>query len=158
MVSKKKKKKGLYRIWPNLRLIFRPRSEIFTFFPLKIRWSPKKKGLHRFWDCFFGPIRKSKRLREGCFPMEGLFSIFHKKSASKPPKWCGFAYFISQWGGSSPPAPPLATLLIISMFSIFALAIKFDCIFLIIFQSFHLFVSCIFDKLAPPEHMLQKVF
>ena len=35
------------------------------------------------------------------------------------------------------------------MFSIFTLAIKFDCLFLIIFQSFHLFVSFIFDKLAP---------
>ena len=32
-----------------LRLIFRPKSEIRTFFPPKIRWSPKrkKKGLHR---------------------------------------------------------------------------------------------------------------
>ena len=39
----------------------------------------------------------------------GLFSIFHKKSASKAPKTCNFAYFTSQWG----PAP-LATLLIVS--------------------------------------------
>ena len=36
------------------------------------------------------------------------------------------------------------------MFSIFTLAIKFDCLFLTIFQSFHLFVSFVFDKLAPP--------
>ena len=36
------------------------------------------------------------------------------------------------------------------MFSIFALAIKFDCLFLTNFQSFHLFVSFVFDKLAPP--------
>ena len=36
------------------------------------------------------------------------------------------------------------------MFSIFTLAIKFDCIFLTIFQSFHLFVSFIFNKLASP--------
>ena len=36
------------------------------------------------------------------------------------------------------------------MFSIFTLAIKFDCLFLAIFQSFDLFVSFIFDKLAPP--------
>ena len=35
------------------------------------------------------------------------------------------------------------------MFSIFTLAIKFDCLFLTIFQSFHLFVSFIFSKLAP---------
>ena len=34
------------------------------------------------------------------------------------------------------------------MFSIFTLAIKFDCVFLTIFQSFYLFVSFIFNKLA----------
>ena len=36
------------------------------------------------------------------------------------------------------------------IFSIFTLAIKFDCLFLTIFQSFYLFVSSIFDKLALP--------
>ena len=36
------------------------------------------------------------------------------------------------------------------MFSIFKLAIKFDYLFLTIFQSFHLFVSFSFDKMAPP--------
>ena len=36
-----------------------------------------------------------------------------------------------------------------TMFSIFTFAIKFDCVFLTIFQSFHLFVGFIFDKLAP---------
>ena len=41
-------------------------------------------------------------------------------------------------------------LLMTPMFSIFTLAIKFDCVFLIIFQSFDLFVSFIFNKLAPP--------
>ena len=35
------------------------------------------------------------------------------------------------------------------MFGIFTLAIKFDCLFLAIFQSFHWFVSFICDKLAP---------
>ena len=45
-----------------------------------------------------------------------------------------------------------------SMFSIFTLAIKFDSLFLTIFQSFHLFVGFIFDKLAPPEQMSQKMF
>ena len=38
------------------------------------------------------------------------------------------------------------------MFSIFTLAIKFDSLFLAIFQSFHLFVISIFDKLAPNEY------
>ena len=42
------------------------------------------------------------------------------------------------------------------MFSIFILAIKFDCLVLAIFQSFHLFVSFDFDKLPPPsEYMFQ---
>ena len=47
------------------------------------------------------------------------------------------------------------------MFSIFTLAIKFDCLFFTIVQSFQLFVGFIFDKLAPPpppEHMFQKMF
>ena len=44
------------------------------------------------------------------------------------------------------------------MFSIFTLAIKFDCLFLTIFQIFHLFYGFIFDKLAPPEHVFQKMF
>ena len=44
------------------------------------------------------------------------------------------------------------------MFSTFTLDIKFDCLFLTIFQSFHLFVGFIFGKLAPPEQMFQKMF
>ena len=53
VVSKKKKKKKK-RSSPKLRLIFRPKSEIQTFFSPKFRWSPKKKkkkkkkkGLHQ---------------------------------------------------------------------------------------------------------------
>ena len=52
------------------------------------------------------------------------------------------------------------------MFSIFTLAIKFDNLFLTIYQSFHLFVGFIFVKLAPPPpppppppgHIFQKMF
>ena len=46
------------------------------------------------------------------------------------------------------------------MFSIFTLAIKFDCLFLTIFQIFHLFFIFIFDKLAPLplEYTFQKMF
>ena len=45
-------------------------------------------------------------------------------------------------------------------FNIFTLSIKFDCLFLVSFQSFHVVVSFIFDKLAPfpPEYMFQKMF
>ena len=42
------------------------------------------------------------------------------------------------------------------MFSIFKFAIKVDCSFLAIFQGFHLFVSFIFDKLAPPLNICFK--
>ena len=44
------------------------------------------------------------------------------------------------------------------MFSIFVLAIKFDCLVLAIFQSFHLIVIFNFDKFDPPEYMFQKMF
>ena len=119
------------RFVQKLRRSFSESSKIQTFFPPKNRWSPKKKkkqGLHRNWDWFFGQNRKKKKrsspklrlifrpkseiqtFQGGCFSLGGgLFSIFHKKSASKPPKTCDFAYFTSQWGGLEP--PPLATLL-----------------------------------------------
>ena len=42
------------------------------------------------------------------------------------------------------------------MFSILTLAIKFDCLILTIFQSFHLFVSFLFDKLDPPLIYISK--
>ena len=42
-------------------------------------------------------------------------------------------------------------------FSIFTLAIEFDCLFLTIFQSFYLFVDIIFDKLAPPTYVSKDV-
>ena len=144
MVSKKTSKKKNKRSSPKLGLIFRPKSEIQTFFPPKIRWSPKKKkvfteigtdfsaeiGNSNVFSAIFQNQVVSKKKRSspklglifrpnpeiqtfegGCFPMGGLFSIFHKKSASKAPKTCDFAYFTSQWKGSSPRRPPLATLL-----------------------------------------------
>ena len=99
-------------------------SEIQRFFPPKIRWSPKKKkkkkkkkkGLRQNSEWFARDIlkhgspkfRKFKRLRGGSFRMGGLFSIFHRKSASKAQNTCVFAYFTSQWGGLEPPpaSPP----------------------------------------------------
>ena len=55
---------------------------------------------------------------------------------------------------NSPP-PPISEFIIYfllkPMFSIFILAIKFDCLFWAIFQSVFCFVSCIFDKLVPPS-------
>ena len=47
------------------------------------------------------------------FPLGGLFSFLEQKSAAKALKTCYFAYFSTQWGGSSP--FPLATLLDITI-------------------------------------------
>ena len=67
----------------------------------------KKKGLRQNSGRFFSQFRKFKRLRGGSFRMGGgLFSIFHRKSASKAQKTCVFAYFTSQWEGLEPPPPP----------------------------------------------------
>ena len=52
----------------------------------------------------------------------------------------------------------IVSLFMTPMFSIFILAIKFDCLVLAIFQSFHLIVIFNFDKFAPPEYMFQKMF
>ena len=71
----------------------------------------KKKGSSPKLRVIFRPISQIQTFEGGCFRMGGgLFSIFHRKSASKTQKTCDFAYFTSQWGGSSPPAL-LATLL-----------------------------------------------
>ena len=43
------------------------------------------------------------------------------------------------------------------MFGVFKLAIKFDCLFLNIFQSFYWYVTLIFEKYTPPEYMFQKL-
>ena len=43
------------------------------------------------------------------------------------------------------------------MFGVFTLAIKFDCLILGIFQSFYWFLNLIFDRLASPEDMFQKM-
>ena len=104
---------------PKLRLIFRPKSEIQTFFPPKNRWSKKKrkKIFTEIETDFSTKIGNSNDMyfttSAPNFLWGGLFSIFHQKSASKAPKTCDFAYFTSQWRGSrGAPPPPLATLLL----------------------------------------------
>ena len=89
-------------------MIFRPKSEILTFFPPKIRWSPKKQKKRSSPNLrlILRPISEIQTFEGGCFPIGGLFSILHKKSASKPPKWCDIAYFASQWGGARAPPRP----------------------------------------------------
>ena len=69
VVSKKKKKKK--RSSPKLRVNFRPKSEIQTFFSPKFRWSPKKKkkkGLNQNWDWFFAGFVTFRSVGGGCIP------------------------------------------------------------------------------------------
>ena len=104
VISKKKKKRSS----PILRLIFWPKSQIQRFFSPKIRWSPNKKKrsspILRLVAHYNSEIQT---FEGGLFSYGGgLFSIFHQKSTSKPPKRCDFAYFTSQWGGLEPPPPP----------------------------------------------------
>ena len=68
--------------------------------------SKKKKKVFTEIETHFSLRFGNSNVRGGAvFLRWGLFSIFHKKSASKAPKTCDFAYFTSQWGGSSPPPP-----------------------------------------------------
>ena len=106
---KKKKKKGLRQIESDFSAeirnsnVFSAQTQVVSKKKEKKRFSPKDS-----WVRFIGQIRKFKRFRGGCFLMGGggLFSIFHKKSASKALKTCDFEYFTSQWGGLEPPRPP----------------------------------------------------
>ena len=91
---------GISRKPPKFKRFFRPKSCGLQK-KKKKRSSPKLRLIFR-------PKSEIQTFEGGCFPMGGLFSIVHKKSASKAPKTCDFAYFTSQWGGSSPP-PGYAT-------------------------------------------------
>ena len=96
-LQKKKKRSS-----PKLRVIFRPTTKIQRFLHPKLGGLQKKKKKRSSpkLRVIFRPISQIQTF-EG-----GLFSVFHKKSASKAQKTCDFAYFTSQWGGSSPPHPP----------------------------------------------------
>ena len=109
---------GLFEIWDEMSRKDRKFKRFFRPKLGDLQKKKKKKGLRQNSGRFFSQFRKFKRLRGALFVWGGLFSIFHKKSASKAQKTCDFTYFTSQWGGSSPPPPappppPLATLLFI---------------------------------------------
>ena len=114
--KKKKKKKGLRQ---NSEWFFRRNPNFKRFFRQKLgdlqkkKKKKKKKGLRRSSRRFFFQNFATSNVSGGAlFAWGGLFSIFHRKSASKAQKPCDFAYFTSQWGGlEPPPPPPLATLL-----------------------------------------------
>ena len=103
---------GLSKNWDE---ISRKARKFEGFFLPKAGGLQKKKVFTDFETVFSTAIGNSN-VWGGLFSYGGgLFSIFHKKSASKQPNRCDFAYFTSQWGGLEPPPPPpspLATLLI----------------------------------------------
>ena len=71
---------------PKLERIFRPKSEIHTFFKAESRHL-----LHNFGTQF---------------PLEGLFSFFHQNRPQKNQKRAILHTLQANGGGSSPPAPP----------------------------------------------------
>ena len=90
VVSKKKKKRSS----PKLRLIFRPKSEIQTFFHAESR-----HVLHNFGTQF---------------PLGGCFQFFTKNRPPKHQKRAILHTSQANGGGVQPPRFPLATLLDIS--------------------------------------------
>ena len=75
-VKTKKKRSSL-----KFRGIFRPKSEIQTFFPAKNSWPPKKKGLYWNSEGFFDQNQKFKRFFR---PKIGDL----QKKRSSPQKFC----------------------------------------------------------------------
>ena len=123
VVSKKKKKK---RSSPKLRLIFRPKSEIQTFFPPKNRWSPKKKVFTKIEtdfsteignsDAFSGRITTcTSQLRHPISVGGGCFQFFTKNRPQKHQKRAILHTSQANGGARAPPPPLLATLLIVRM-------------------------------------------
>ena len=96
-----------HTVCPEIKTEFLGKLGNSNGFSAKIRWSPKKKKRSSpKLRLIFRPKSEFQTFEGGLCSYGGLFSIFDKKSASKAPKTCDFAYFTSQWGGSSPPAPP----------------------------------------------------
>ena len=80
--------KGFFR--PNLGDLQKKKKKVFTIIETDISSNFANS------DVWGGAV----------FEWGELFSIFYIKSASTAQKTFDFAYFTSQWGGSSPPAPP----------------------------------------------------
>ena len=76
-------------------------------FSAQIQVVSEKKGLHRFWDWFFGRNRKIEHLRGGCFPIGGAIFNFSPKIGLKSTKKRAILNTLqANGGGYSPPAPP----------------------------------------------------
>ena len=119
VISKKKKKKK--KVFAKIHSDFSAEIRNSKVFSAQNQMISEKKKVFPKLSLKFLPISQIQTF-EG-----GLFSIFHIKSASKPQKTCDFAYFTTQWGGArAPPAPPLATLLLVNETIIFILLQKWQ--------------------------------
>ena len=76
------------------------------FFSPKSGGLQKKKKSSPKLRLIFRPKSEIQTFKGGCFPLGGLFSIFHKKSASNAPKTCDFAYTYVTFTPPPPPPPP----------------------------------------------------
>ena len=104
-------------VYPKLRRISRPKSEIRTVFRPQNRWSPKKKkDFYRNWNEFFGRNRKFKRFfrpnhtdsfstSAPKFLWEGCFHFLSKNRLQELQKRAILHTFQAN-GKLEPPAPP----------------------------------------------------
>ena len=97
---------------PKLRLIFRPKSDIQTFFPPKIRWSSKKKKKRSSpkLRLIFRPSSEIQTFEGGLFSYGGAIFNFSQKIGLKSTKNVRFCILHKSMRGTRAP-PPLATLL-----------------------------------------------
>ena len=107
-LQKKKKKKKRSSL--KFRVIFRPKSKIQTFFPPKIKWSPKKKKKKVFAKIqgdFSSKISQVQTFQGGLFSHGGSIFNFSQKIGLKSTKNMRFCILLKTMGGAlAPPAPP----------------------------------------------------
>ena len=89
----KKKKKGLRQ---NSEWFFGRNPKFKRFFRPKLGDLQKKRSSPKFRVIFLPSFASSNVWGGALFVWGGLFSIFHRKSASKAQNTCVFAYFTSQ--------------------------------------------------------------
>ena len=143
MISKKKKSspkfndffgqnqkfKGFFRpksgdlqkkVFAEIQRLSWPESEIWRFFPAKIRWSSKKKSLRRLWvrsrtkktPLFWSKWRHVLHNFGSQIPLGGAVFIFVTKIGLKSTKNVLFCIlFRPMEGARAPLSPPTATLL-----------------------------------------------
>ena len=135
------------KIWmssPKLRVIFRPKSEIQTFFSPKFRWSPKKKKKRSSpklrvifrpkseIQTFFSPIfrwspKKKKGLHQNCDWFFAGLVTFRSVGGMHPEMEPNYSkqrlifrpksLLLGWWGGCIPPIPPLNPPLLVLLLS-----------------------------------------